>query len=53
MILKLEDKMRWSFLPYTTFLTDETDKDLTVGDFSNVIIQCMKSWMHITELVQN
>ncbi len=31
-----------TFLPYPTFLTDETDKELTVRDFSNVITQ----WSH-------
>ncbi len=52
-ILKLEEKMRWSFSPCPNFLNPSTGEELTMCDFSNVIKQCVKMLMRITELVQD
>ncbi len=51
MILKLEEKMKWSFCPTLPFWTKYTDEEPTTLNFSNMITQCIKT--SIAELVQD
>ncbi len=43
--MKLDEKIRWNFSPYLTVFEPKYTFD--------VIMKCVKSCMHITELVQD